>query len=228
MPNLLISSYQIALFPKDFRVDNLNDLFKKLLELKQFDGDNLFLPVPDNAPKEVPRAILRTKDKSIECQISFNKIDIFWRNVEHTTTYKVEKDVIIATLANIWDNVLGDKKIKRIGFITEFFSTVLDPIEFITSKIVQPGVVTGLQSYACNFTYAESTAGQNCNHRITIQNGELVEEETKKIILLTSDFNTHQDIDTDFDSLMTTSFISEVYSKTMPQEVYAKMFGEGV
>lgn len=70
---LFLSS--INLSNKAKLVNNINDESKNI-----YDGEPLFLPFKDDAPQEIPRVILKSKDEESVLQLAQSKIDFIFVN----------------------------------------------------------------------------------------------------------------------------------------------------
>ena len=70
---------------------NLIDYLNKSIGSK-FDGDPLILPIPSEAPPEIPRIILRNKDDALSFQLSLIRGDIVLKLPEDSTLDQSKKD----------------------------------------------------------------------------------------------------------------------------------------
>jgi len=79
-----ISLVQASLFISDFSFSTAR-ILKTLLNhcSDQFDGDPTVLPLPDDAPKEIPRIILERKDKSMKLEITPVRLNLFRRKTQN-------------------------------------------------------------------------------------------------------------------------------------------------
>ena len=73
-----IRSIQASLFITNFTFST-SRILKTVLDhcSDQFDGDPTVLPLPDDAPKEIPRIILEKKDKSMKLEIAPLRLNLF-------------------------------------------------------------------------------------------------------------------------------------------------------
>lgn len=120
----MIKIVQLALFVASLDLSNKLDFANKINKVVdgQFDGEPVLLPVPDSAPQEIPRIMLRSKDEKDQLQISLSRID-FILNLKSETT---EKPSLI--YANAY------KKIQKItNLLISDFSLSIDRIGLITS-----------------------------------------------------------------------------------------------
>ena len=78
----MIQSFQITLFAATINLTNkvaLVDQIDKALE-NLFNGEPLIMPLPENAPPEIPRIILNSKDQEFSLNISPVRIDLIFNN----------------------------------------------------------------------------------------------------------------------------------------------------
>jgi hypothetical protein len=75
-----VSSLQTAIFIPNLDLSNkigfINQLNKETGNL--FDGDPIILPIPNDAPPEVPRIILKNKNDSYTLNLCQNRVDLFY------------------------------------------------------------------------------------------------------------------------------------------------------
>src|SRR4030042_5019151 len=69
---------QAAVFPPGFMFST-SEVLKRLmqLELDVFDGDPLVLPLPEDAPHEIPRITLENKEKTFKLEAAPARINFF-------------------------------------------------------------------------------------------------------------------------------------------------------
>ncbi len=75
-----LTRLQAVLFIKSLDLSNPLSLAVFLKEDKglPFDGPETVLPVPADAPLEIPRIILKSSDGVFNCNVSANRIDLFF------------------------------------------------------------------------------------------------------------------------------------------------------
>ena len=76
-------SYQAAVFTPDLQL-NVNRVLAALVDKysDRFNGDPIVLPpFPPNAPKEIPRVILKNANESQKLQVALSRLDIFWTRI---------------------------------------------------------------------------------------------------------------------------------------------------
>ncbi len=95
-------SYQVSAFTLNFQM-NINRILRAFLDKysDRFNGEPVSIPIPEGAPKEIPRIILQSDDKIWKLQVSPIRIDFFWKGgtkeVEESTIgefIRVAKDIL--------------------------------------------------------------------------------------------------------------------------------------
>lgn len=121
-----VLNIQTALFIKSLDIRGVNKT-KIPTEINEttdslFDGETAILPLPPDAPPEIPRIILKSEDEIYTCNIAQNRVDFFFN----------EKEAVLKSLEDIIDVYLDHEKkinsyfkeqqnisINRIGFIVK-------------------------------------------------------------------------------------------------------------
>lgn len=119
-----IRKIQTAIFTRNFQIANDYERAQLLLDLKSatcdtFNGDPVLIPIPNDAPLDIPRIILNSSDKAYACNIALNRTDIFY-NVSDDS--EINLDVLLQAQK---DNSLKlfsflkskDAIINRVGFV---------------------------------------------------------------------------------------------------------------
>lgn len=78
-----LESAQIAIFTSSIDMSNKLKLAQSLTCLKKisFAGDPTILPIPADAPIELPRIILKNEDNSFNLNVSLTRTDLIFKNV---------------------------------------------------------------------------------------------------------------------------------------------------
>lgn len=123
MLNFKIKKIQFALFPKNFNPLDKSRIAQdiKVRTDNIFDGEDMILPLPMDAPLEIPRIILKSKNGYFSCNISLNRID-FFRNISGNDDLSHIKDELLKIIKQINSYFIDDNKILigRIGFVIDF------------------------------------------------------------------------------------------------------------
>jgi len=125
-----VQKIQFALFPKNL---DLTDKIKIANDLKSnaggiFDGEPTILPLLNDAPPEIPRIILKSKDNVFSCNISNSRIDFFLQNASAENNFEVVKKDYLLKVESLYKYFVNNLKtsIGRIGFVVNFVSKLDD------------------------------------------------------------------------------------------------------
>lgn len=119
-----INVLQSAFFINNINFLNKLDLANNFLKIinKLGEADPIVLPIPDDAPKEIPRILINTKDKRINLTISADRIDFVIKDIQlHEADLKLEE--IYQTYTNeIASVIINELKIGvvRLAQISQF------------------------------------------------------------------------------------------------------------
>ncbi len=88
------SKLQTTVFTPNFTFST-SEMLKKLLNMEQniFDGDPFILPLPADAPKEIPRITLDSKDKKYKLEVAPIRINFFRNKIDENDEI-IPNDVI--------------------------------------------------------------------------------------------------------------------------------------
>ena len=124
-------SFQGALFSNMIVVENKMDYASKLLlsDNNLFDVEPTILPIPNDAPIDLPRVILKSKNGDFVCNTSLSRVDLFY-NVKKDPECDLRnvKSKFFPLLINTI-NFLNDSykiKINRIGLVSSFVLELSD------------------------------------------------------------------------------------------------------
>lgn len=141
-----IIQIQTAVFTKNFNIPNDLDRATLLTEINThsgtiFNGQPTLLPIPNDAPQEIPRYILNSSDGKFGCNIALSRTDIFYKiPTESTENFEQLLEVHRNNAENIFTFLLSKGiVINRIGFIVT------------AEKILSSGEGTSLDYLRSNF-----------------------------------------------------------------------------
>lgn len=132
--------HQISLFFPEAFFGNLQGILMYLLENAggTLNNQPIILPIPENAPEEIPRIILRSSDNSQELLLKTNRIDIaiarpFEKSISESERVEFEKNATHWLLPLI-DN--GQIRVNRVGVVMQraFLPEGISPGAFISAK----------------------------------------------------------------------------------------------
>ena len=136
---IAIINNQIAFFvskPTDIVYEQLVLDIRKAIGEK-FISPSIILPIPDDAPPEIPRVILETFNKKIKITIAKNRCDFFYDYKNTSSNTKLDTKIIdyAEKLANVLDN--KGFLFNRIGIVAKYFVLVKNPTEKIKESLTK-------------------------------------------------------------------------------------------
>lgn len=105
------------------------------------DGEPAVLPVPADAPPEVPRILLSSKDGAYRCNVGIDHVELMYveRGKPASSVYQL-RDAYLALLRNIAEGVRTEicTKVTRIGCVMEMVSfPAEDTVQLLMTKFMQ-------------------------------------------------------------------------------------------
>jgi hypothetical protein len=107
-----------------------------------FDADPLMLPIPPDAPADIPRIRLTSNDEHWAFQVTGERLDCFYKPPpdKRETTEKFEEvaNKQLRICADIWGILQKQFSVsgKRIGVVSTFIASPENPVETLKSKFI--------------------------------------------------------------------------------------------
>lgn len=207
--DFLIRSFQAALFGHIDIRDPLevgHQLRSKTGNL--FDGEPLVLPLPSDAPLEIPRIILKSKDDVHSCNVSAERLDLFYRAKQPTRKWIDLREEYFSRLSLISQTLVETLgvHVERLGSIAQFDVPVGQGASSIIRKAyLKDGILPGQHEIQLGVLDRQSWETIEINRWIRLRGHE--EESTLHIIV---DINTIPEKKYDFDLKGIESFYNYV------------------
>lgn len=139
-----IKKIQTAIFTRNFQIQNEYDKSNILLELKEkvgdiFNGQPIWVPVPNDAPQEIPRIVLNSLDNVYSCNIALNRSDVFLNlanPVEKETDALFEKQKSNSFKIFTYLKEKG-AVINRVGFVVDVEYQNEKGVEFLRERMLK-------------------------------------------------------------------------------------------
>jgi hypothetical protein len=228
--DIIINKYEVALFPKDFYISDLDILLEELKEEVDIfsEGNTVKIPIPTDAPRDIPRLILRSKNNSIVCNFGFDKVNIVWLNLRELSSFSVsigEIQRIIEKLSNvILRHTPPPSKMKRIGYIKEIFFLSTTPSKEISRTIFKEKLIENLKSFIFRLSYSIKLEQLECNDVTSIGDGIKHTGDKEKVIMVMKDINTLPNTDMSWNATQIKKFISNVDAILEKNDIYKNLF----
>jgi len=232
--NFTVQHIQFAIFPKNFSISDKIKLATGLREKTGdlFDGEPTILPLPIDAPLEVPRIILQSKDGLSRCNISLRRIDVFLGYKKGVVDNIARAKGITNTITDYFITDCGIN-IGRIGFVATFLSEFIsDANEFIKEKLFNNSKFinqTKIRNISAVINNAFSIEKYDLSRIIKIDTLRKVGIQNSNAILVMSDANTVIEKFSEYNlSLLDINKIIETISLDLVQEKLNDLFERAV
>lgn len=201
--NFQLQQLQTALFTPGINLTKPIDIAQGLISATGtlFDGQPIILPIPPDAPPEVPRIIVKNSNDSYTCNVSKNRIDFIFTEKGNFRSIRDEKDKFLNHLLSLADLFKSNFKISinRIGTI----ATLLLPLKessnkFISEKFLKEHLFTGTYEIQFGILKKLQLTGYevNCWFRLnTLRNMQDVSDD--RAMSVTFDVNTQPEVSYD-------------------------------
>jgi hypothetical protein len=197
------ASYQAVSFYTNVQV-SVARLLPPLLESLAgvTDGDPIVLPIPEQAPPEVPRIILISKDQTIRVEIALARVDVRWQQAAGRATLARDEFVRFAQKAFTSFNHTLNAVSTRLAFVIQRFQPDDDPAKALAHHFCRPDLLSndpkGPLNRPENFElHAHKTyemKGFRINSWVRCKTGILaVSDAGQRIVLVEQDLNTLTD-----------------------------------
>ena len=113
-----------------------------LEQLGQFTGDPLILPIPADAPPEIPRIVLADPARTMRLQVGMSRSDLF---VNSRPGAPLAVEVVFAQAGDILEVLLGALQIRpgRLAATGTFYHKCADPPRELAAQFCKPEWLNG-------------------------------------------------------------------------------------
>jgi hypothetical protein len=123
MPDFQIKKFLGSIFTPDFSMTNALKVASEAYEIigDSFDGEPTILPVPQDAPVDIPRIILRTSDNIYHINISLLRTNFLAQLSPVPDSGLIDIDNISSMAARFFSEFKNklNLRVQRMGFVTE-------------------------------------------------------------------------------------------------------------
>lgn len=189
----------------------LNEQLSNLL-----DSDPVILPIPDDAPPEIPVIQMFSSDQRYTLMISKNRIDLHYNSELGKDERILPIPGLLEKMRTIHEYITREKiaQIVRCAIVTNFI-VELDTesaAQFIMTKyVVQKAPCSTLNKEAhLHFLSTVSIAGYEANQWLRLQSARRISQpDSDSCFVIQLDLNTLQDKEYEFDSAKIFTFLQE-------------------
>jgi len=213
---LVVLFGDIALSDRIGVAQNLNKATKNL-----FSGEQTILPIPDDAPPEIPRIMLGDKDKMFRCHISPKRLEFSLepKKSENKRLKEIQDDFLsrLADIARAVKTELG-VKVERLGVVVNSAMFLEEsPVDFLMKKFLRSGIIVDPHELNLIFLHKFALGEFKVNrwHRFRCLSPEGKEALGEvNALLIETDVNTVLEIKYDFTVEQIPAFCSQVFTFT--------------
>lgn len=180
--NQELITVQLAIFFNKSFHESFEELSLKLKERFLNSKSTTILPIPEDAPKEVPRLIIEFAEYKI--QAAANRLDIF------TSTSEKSRDI----LSNLIHLNINNIDVNRIGLVKTYF---IEKIPEEIKKLLRTDIqIKTLSEITIRVNKQETIENFSCNNIETIEAANVIRNnENTKGIIIQRDINNKETTD---------------------------------
>jgi len=198
-----LQQLQTALFTPGVNLTKPLDIAQGLISATEplFDGQPIILPIPPDAPPEIPRIIVKNSNGSYACNVSQNRVDFIFTEKGIFRPIRGESDQFLNYLLSIVDFLKSDLKISinRIGIITMLLLPLRESSSrFIAQKFLKEQLFSDTYEIQFGILKRSQLTGYdvNCWFRLnTLRN--VNDPSNDRMMLVTYDINTQPEVSYD-------------------------------
>lgn len=189
-----------SIFTPEFTIgDKLSRInFFKQRSNNKFDGDFFSVPIPQDAPAEIPRIILNSEDNSWKLEISLQRTNLIFLKpnlleIEDPDALNFSKFAQELFYSYKTDT---DVKIQRLAYITERASVIEDksPSQYIADKYCKDKYLeepfNNAKQFELHSLKKYHFEGFNINSWVRLKSANLLDEQKTPIVQIINDINT--------------------------------------
>lgn len=175
MTNERVIQLQFALFfenkvkrPDKF-IYNIDEAFEGV-----FDKMPTIVPIPEDAPPEIPRVTMQSSDGAYVCNISINRIDFVMNGTNSGDSISVTLEKFLKKVRIFAQVVFDSIRITRFGFVGRYFIGQKNPVNRIQSKYFKNDIGE-VSEIGIRFNKRFKMNDITCNDNIEISQGSVIE-----------------------------------------------------
>ena len=203
--DFVVASCQATLFTPEAEFPSAHVVGRLLPKwIERFDGDPIVLPIPEMAPRDLPKVILQSVSGAWACEVAAGRINIRWRR---QTNGAAELDlpkfveVVLPLLLNYREFV--ESRIGRLAVVMTRYALQDFPGRFLASHFCQDRWLKAPfdrpESFEINAHKRFILGGQMVNSWARNKAGKLTEPEGQRsIVVVEQDINTPGEEDNEF------------------------------
>jgi hypothetical protein len=184
-----------------------------------FSGEQTILPIPDDAPPEIPRIMLGDKGNMFRCHVSSKRVEFSLepKKSENRKLAELQSDFLIH-LNNIAKAVRIELKVRveRLGVVVNSVTFPEgSPVDFLISRFLKQGIVVDPREVNLNFLHRFVLGGFEVNRwqRFSCASSKDVStSERAKGLYIETDVNTMPEMKYNFTVEQVPAFCSQAFT----------------
>lgn len=196
MLNFQLSRLMAVIFTPDFVITDKLSLANKFNQISEnrFNGEFFSLPIPKNAPLDLPRMILISHDSTWKLEISLERTNLIF-NKPLGATVKIPSIVEFGNYADQFFCAYkkGDNpRIQRLALVCERFSKLENetPAHFIANKFSNNDHFLNANTFELHSHKRYNCDAFRINSWIRFKSANLADRDRTQILLIENDLNT--------------------------------------
>lgn len=182
-----------------------------------FDGLESILPIPQDAPLEIPRVILNSKDEKYTCNISLNRADFFvnYKNQEDKNFDDTFSSIIkYLEDINLLLSLHFNAKSYRLAAVFETIEELsISSKKFLEDTIIKNKLAKNIYTTQVNFLMKDDLDQFKINKWVRITTLRKKDDDNNdRLIQIIYDINTIQEVDYEVNSENISKFMRLSYS----------------
>jgi len=226
----LLNSIRIQLHSPFDLTDALETARSLRSKLKgKLDGEPIVLPVPDSAPSDIPRILLRSKDGKYKCDVSSDRLRLSYSESD-LPKYRLDEfnDDYLSLVGNTLDVVQFQlkSKISAIAIIIELIALAEDPVTYLKEIYIKERLLTSPTELGITYMDKLRWYDLDINRGYRLHAGTFSDESGSRhdMVIMYCDINTLSAHKEDYDRdiainiiKQAISYVSENISVVFPQ-----------
>lgn len=172
--------------------ENASSVIRTNLSQFQFVSPSTYIPLPLDAPAEIPRMQMLRADQTVKMTFSNVKIDIAINNIFLSSNNYGTLGVTRALFHKIINTLMGKLNLEfnRVAIITSSYIKDSEPEKYLSSRLLK--ISEPVKSLGLNYSTEEFVDEKSINVIKDFQTG-FINETRDKIIIIGHEINNHPD-----------------------------------
>lgn len=201
MPAFRVIKYQGAIFTPDLSISNSFAILKVIVDLlgEKLQGDPMILPIPQDAPAEIPRMQFTSQDKKWILTMSLARTDLIFVDPSTLEPDGMDVEEFSCLCSNFFSN-LKEKlniRVQRLAFVTDRASQNDQAADLVVKKFCKDELAqdgkpfNNVNNFEIHSLKSYDWKGYSLNSWVRIKASDLrIKEEVVPALVVQNDMNT--------------------------------------